>query len=88
MEYSAIKYGYVVINSWLKFDGEKFIGMGATTEFDRNGNITKHTVKESGLIATFEKAPKKITFLRRFLTFIRRNICLFYRQITARQKVC
>lgn len=44
----TVLYGHVDINSWIEWDGEKFIGMGSKTVYDRDGNITEHSVTPTG----------------------------------------
>ena len=42
-------YGYATLNSWFEFDGDKFIGMGSSTFYDRDGIVTKRNVGPSGV---------------------------------------
>ena len=46
-------FGHVELRSWIEFDGEKFIGMGSCTKYDRDGKIESHKVEPSGLVATY-----------------------------------
>lgn len=46
----TIKYGYCNLRSWSEFIDGKLVGMGSKTCYDQYGNITEHSVTETGAI--------------------------------------
>jgi len=48
-----IPMGYAVLDSWFKFDGKKFTGMGSRTDYNRDGTMDSHNVEPTGIIMEF-----------------------------------
>lgn len=46
-------FGHIEIKSWIKFEGDKMIGMGSTTTYDRDGNVTDYKECPTGLVGGF-----------------------------------
>ena len=70
---TAILYGKVEISSWLEYKDGKFIGMGGATYYDKDGNVTGHSVSPTGLVidldnGNMQATPKRQSRLRRILS--------------------
>ena len=47
------KYGRIELDAWMEQRGDRFIGMGSSTEYDEDGHIVAHNTAETGLVARY-----------------------------------
>lgn len=68
-----VVYGHVEVNSWFEFDGERFIGMGSSTHYDSDGNVTAHNVSPTGLVGYFSGPAPRRSLWKRLMAWMTPN---------------
>lgn len=48
----TMDFNHCKLRSWIEYDGEKFIGMGSKTTYDKDGRLVDYTEGPTGITMT------------------------------------